>query len=316
MGSKQSPKYNYIFGPVPSRRLGISLGVDLLPHKTCSLDCVYCECGGTTHLTLKQKEYIRIDQVRLELVKFLSTNPELNYITFSGSGEPTLNSGIGEIIDFLKIDYPQYKVALITNSTLFSKSETRKGVHNVDLIMASMDAVSQDIFQRINRPHPFLELTSMMEGIIALRKEYINRLWMEIFIVPDFNDREDELKKIRKFLDNINPEVIHINSLDRPGTESWVKPVDKHIIQNIHTVLSCADPIENNCCGSSKKAILNDCHEDIVSTIRRRPCTADDISKITGARKEMVNRFLDILIENGEIERKIMPRGVFYVPRA
>ncbi len=316
MGSKQYPEYNYIFGPVPSRRLGISLGVDLLPHKTCSLDCVYCECGGTTHLTLKQKEYIHIDQVRQELDRFLSTNPELNYITFSGSGEPTLNSGIGEIIGFLKTDYPQYKVALITNSTLFSNPETRKRVCDVDLIMASLDAVSPDIFKRINRPHPFLEPASMMEGVIALRKEYINRLWMEIFIVPGFNDKENELKKIRKFLDKITPEVIHINSLDRPGTEAWVNPVDKHIIQNIHNILSGADLIKNNSCDSSKRVLLKDCHDHIVSTIRRRPCTADDISKITGARMEMVNRLLDFLIKNGEIERKIMPRGTFYVPRA
>jgi wyosine [tRNA(Phe)-imidazoG37] synthetase (radical SAM superfamily) len=147
-------KYKALFGPVPSRRLGISLGVDLVHHKTCSLNCVYCECGATTHLTTKRKEYVSVDQVKSELVDYLSRNKTIDFITFSGSGEPTLNDGIGDVIHFLKSDYPQYNVALLTNSTLFHQLAVRRQIKDADVVMASLDAASEAQFRQVNRPHP------------------------------------------------------------------------------------------------------------------------------------------------------------------
>ncbi len=315
MSSILHPEYNHIFGPVPSRRLGISLGVDLLPHKTCSLNCVYCECGSTTHLTVKQKAWVPIDQVREELEDYLSRTPEIDCITFSGAGEPTLHSGIGDIIDFIKTDYPEYRVALITNSTLFSDSETRRRVVDADIILASVDSVSDDIFKQINRPHPNLELPAMLDGISALAREYRNRLWTEVFIVPGLNDGEGELEKIRQFLEQLSPEMIHINSLDRPGTEPSVTPLDQQSANKIHKVLSTAEPISVPSCKTVSQDDAADYKDRIVLTIRRRPCTAEDISRITGSGLSLVNRSLDFLVKNGEIERKVMPRGIFYVPR-
>ena len=125
MSSKHHLEYSYIFGPVPSRRLGISLGVDLMPHKTCTLDCVYCECGKTTRLTMETKAYVPVDRIIDELSRFLSSYPDLDYITFSGSGEPTLHSGIEEIIHFIKKKFPAYKIALLTNGTLFFEPDIR-----------------------------------------------------------------------------------------------------------------------------------------------------------------------------------------------
>ena len=131
--------YNFLFGPVPSRRLGISLGVDLVPHKTCSLNCIYCECGRTTNLTIERKEYVQTETVIAELKNFLEPEPKLDYITFSGAGEPTLHSGIGEIVKFLKTSFPDYKIALLTNGTLFYQPGLIEEVRNIDLILPSLD---------------------------------------------------------------------------------------------------------------------------------------------------------------------------------
>ena len=175
-------KYKTLFGPVPSRRLGISLGVDLVPYKTCSLDCIYCECGATTHLTMKRKEYVAVDQVKNELVTYLSRDKKIDYITFSGSGEPTLNEGIGDVVQFLKSDYPRYKVALLTNSTLFDQPEVRRQVKDVDVIMASLDTATEPQFRRVNRPHPKLDLNSIIDGIAAFPENVFRAVVNGVFL--------------------------------------------------------------------------------------------------------------------------------------
>ena len=162
--------YNYLFGPVPSRRLGISLGVDLVPHKTCSLNCIYCECGRTTNLTIERKAYVPTETVLAELKTFLEPKPKLDYITFSGAGEPTLHSGIGEIVKFLKTNFPNYKIALLTNGTLFYQPELIKEVKSIDLILPSLDAASDLVFRKLNRPFPKLHIETMIEEL-AMRVE-------------------------------------------------------------------------------------------------------------------------------------------------
>ena len=154
---------NYLFGPVPSRRLGISLGLDLVPHKTCSLNCIYCESGKTTNLTIERKEYIPTAVLISELTTFLKTKPKLDYITFSGAGEPTLHSDIGTIVTFIKKNYPDYQLALITNGTLFYLSKLRREVKPVDLILPSLDAVSEKTFKRINRSHRELAIKKIIK---------------------------------------------------------------------------------------------------------------------------------------------------------
>ena len=156
--------YKHVFGPVPSRRLGISLGVDLVPSKTCSLDCIYCECGSTTHLTVKRKEYVPTLDVIEEIRQCLDQAPELDYVTFSGSGEPTLHKGLGRIASFIKQNYPNYNLALLTNGTLFYQEDVRRDASGTDLVIASIDAGSQEGFSRINRPHPSLTVPDMVKG--------------------------------------------------------------------------------------------------------------------------------------------------------
>ena len=171
-------KYKHLFGPVPSRRLGVSLGIDLVPHKTCTLDCVYCECGKTTNRTFERREYAPLDEILEELKNYMNENSEIDYITFSGSGEPTLHSGIGEIINFLKHNYPQYKVAVLTNGTLFYGKKLRDEVKSADLIIPSLDAASCEIFNKINRPYEKLNLDKIINGLIALRKEFSGEIYV------------------------------------------------------------------------------------------------------------------------------------------
>lgn len=225
--------YKYLFGPVPSRRLGVSLGVDVIPYKTCTLDCVYCECGCTTELTLARKTYVPTAEVIGELKQFLATEPKLDYVSFAGSGEPTLANNLGEIIGFLKNNYPQYKVAVLTNGTLLDDEAVRKEISPADLVKISFDAVSLKAFAKVNRPHPKLELKKMINGITEFSKDYTGHLWFEIFVVAGVNDQKEEIFEIRDLLKNIKHEKLQLNSLDRPGAESWVKPASLADLQKV-----------------------------------------------------------------------------------
>ena len=264
MSKECQPPNKYIFGPVPSRRLGMSLGVDLMPHKTCSLNCVYCECGKTTNLTIEDREYAPTDEVIEELSRFLSQKPEIDHITFSGSGEPTLHSGIQDIITFVKTNHPDYKVALLTNGTMFFNPRIRKRVLDADIIIASVDAGSVDGFRKINRPHPDLDLTVIIDGIAALRKEYKHRLMIEIFIIPGVNDTQDEVAWIREALRKIGEVDIFLNSLDRPGAENWVLPADKKILAGIKDSIYKSDIIQHSGGSIDYEKRLTDCGPDII----------------------------------------------------
>jgi wyosine [tRNA(Phe)-imidazoG37] synthetase (radical SAM superfamily) len=314
MGSSMSDGYKYLFGPVPSRRLGVSLGVDLVQAKTCSLDCVYCESGKTTHLTLNRKPYIPPEMVIGELKKFLSSSPNLDYITFSGSGEPVLNSGIYDVVCFLKENYPEYKTALLTNSTLFYQADVRKDVIDIDLIVASLDAVSPDVFMRINRPVPSLDPDMIISGLIELRKEFNHELWLEIFIVPGVNDTKKELEKLSDAADRIGADRIQINTLDRPGTESWVKPVDNKQRETIDSYFNMCDVVNNASYKGMGEPSSDMCDSEakILQLVKRRPCTRDDIVSSLGVHKESVEQCLEHLLISHKIRKEIMERGVFY----
>lgn len=307
-------KYKHLFGPVPSRRLGLSLGIDPIPYKTCSFDCVYCECGATTTLTDERKEYIPVAEIISELDSFLSTKPTLDYITFSGSGEPTLNIGIGKIISFLKQKYPQYKIAVLTNSSLFSDTEVRKELLLADVIMPSLDAVSEDIFKKINRPAPRINIKDILRGLIDFRKEYSGKIWLEIFIIPVINDTDDEMKKFHAVLKKIKPDLIQLNSLDRPGTENWVVPADEETLLKFQRKFKNLPVVTiSNYQKREKVKSYNLKIEDaILSTISRRPCTADDLSEILDIHIAELNKYLDTLHENGRIEAVKKPRGIFF----
>ncbi len=210
--------HRYLFGPVYSRRLGLSLGVELVPLKLCSFDCVYCECGPTDTLTTARDEYVPIDRVEDELSRFLSTHPPPDYITFSGPGEPTLNSGIGRIIRFAKTDYPHIPTAVLTNGSLLSDPQVRADLCAADVVLPSLDAASGHAFRRIDRPAPGLELSAYIEGLEAFRAEYSGEIRLEVMVLPGVNDDWDNLKLLKDAFVRVRPDLIQVNTLDRPGT--------------------------------------------------------------------------------------------------
>ena len=307
--------YHYLFGPVPSRRLGVSLGVDLVPHKICSFDCVYCECGKTTELTIKRGEYVHIYRVLEELKEFLKNRPELDYITFSGAGEPLLNKGLAGVLNYLKSNFPSYKTALLTNSSLLVKKEIRNEIRGFDLIVPSLDAVSRDVFNKINRPLPGVNPLDIVEALCNLRLEYKGKIWLEIFIVPGINDTPQELDLLSKAAERIKPDKIHINSLDRPGTESWVRPPTSEEMSRIlgffkRVKVETVAPVPMQ---KWKRAVIKEEVVDrVLSLIRRRPCTSEDIAIVIGSTRDEVNTVLDALIEEKRVEFKTEERGIFF----
>lgn len=306
-------QYDYLFGPVPSRRLGVSLGVDLVPHKTCSLNCIYCECGRTTNLTIERKAYVPTETVLAELKTFLEPKPKLDYITFSGAGEPTLHSGIGEIAKFLKTNFSDYKIALLTNGTLFYQPGLIEEVSKIDLILPSLDAASDLIFKKLNRPFHELKIEKVIDGLIQLRKNFTGQMWLEVFIIPGLNDTEDEIKQLKSAIQRIKPDRVQLNTLDRPGTVSWVKPATKDSLEKIaHQLDSQAEIIANFQQREQVASYNADVESTILQTIKRRPCTVEDLCSILGLHQNEINKYIETLLSRNLIRSEILERGVFF----
>ena len=306
--------YKYLFGPVPSRRLGISLGLELIPHKVCTLNCIYCECGATTRLTCDRKEYIPAASVIKELELYFKDNRKPDYITFSGAGEPLLNSSIGKVLDWIKKEIPDIPVAVLTNGTLLSDPEVRKDILKADLVIPSLDAASLDAFRKLDRPHESINLNNYIQGLIDFRKEYKGEIWLEVFILPDYNNDEKNLYMLQKALKQINPDRIQLNTLDRPGTVSGLRSASKAELQSIIDSwgMKQAEIIKAAPERKDIKSYRVDTETAILETISRRPCTLKDLSLILGIHINEINKYLGVLEEEESVTADVQDRGVFY----
>ena len=306
--------YKYLFGPVPSRRLGMSLGVDLIPHKICTLNCVYCECGATTKLTADRKEYVPSYKVIDELKTYFSENIKPDYITFSGAGEPTLNSAIGVVLDWIKENVPDVPVVVLTNGTLLSDPCLRKEILKADLVIPSLDAASPDAFNKLDRPHESLTLSGYIQGLIDFRKEYSGEIWLEVFILPEYNNDERNLYLLQKALKKVNPDRIQLNTLDRPGTESGLRAASRAELQHIldSWKIEQAEIIKSAPERKDIKSYREDTETAILETISRRPCTLKDLSSILGLHINEINKYLGVLEEEQTVTVDVQERGVFY----
>ncbi|MFA7115911.1 MAG: radical SAM protein [Bacteroidales bacterium] len=306
--------YKYVFGPVPSRRLGMSLGVDLVPKKVCSNDCVYCEVGSTTCLTTKRKEYVPIKKIIEELEDYFSKSPDPDYFTFSGYGEPTLNSGIGKILNYIKEKRPNIPVAVITNGSIFSNPSVREDLMNADVVLPSLDAATQKAFEKINRPAADIKIDEYVQGLVDFRKDFKNKIWLEIFILPGYNDAHEELVALKKAIDRIKPDSIQLNTLDRPGTVEGLRPATRAELQSIVKFWGL-DNCQIISAATTRKNVISyrtDIETAIMETISRRPCTLDDLSAILGMHVNELNKYLDVLDSEHKVITIREERGLFY----
>ncbi|MDP3042043.1 MAG: radical SAM protein [Candidatus Omnitrophota bacterium] len=230
----------YIYGPIKSRRLGLSLGLSLSRNKICDLDCVYCQWGSVGKTVLKRKEYAKADEIIRELKSWMQNNPqdaqELKFVTLSGLGEPTLNTCIGRLIDQVK-NITGSKIAVITNSTLLRDPAVRQGLLKADLIVPSLDAVDLKIFKRIDRPHAGIKLNEIIDGLVALRKEFHGQIWLEVMLIAGMNDGLGHIEELKKVILRINPDKIQLNSPVRSTAEKNVFPVERGKLEQIREIL-------------------------------------------------------------------------------
>ncbi|MCK4648231.1 radical SAM protein, partial [bacterium] len=272
----------YIFGPVPSRRLGISLGVDLVPYKTCTFNCIYCQLGRTTNYTLKRKEYIKTQKVLKELKEKLANwrtdklaKQKINYITLSGSGEPTLNVKIGEIISGIK-KMTSIPVAVLTNGSLLYRKEVRDSLKKADLVIPSLDAASAKIFKRINRPVKTLKVEKIIKGLVDFEKEYRGKIWLEIMLVKGINDRKEEIEKLKRAIAKIKPDRVQLNTVARPPCEKFAKALSKGELEKIKNLLGPPTEVIVDFERGALPEKMKDLKKGIMTMLKRRPATVKD----------------------------------------
>ena len=220
--------YKHVFGPVPSRRLGISLGVDLVVSKSCNLNCIFCECGATKKIQLERQRFKDMNEI-LEEISTVLKDIQPDYITFSGSGEPTLSLDLGNISKAIKEDLKyQGKICLITNSLLLADENLMKELEYIDLIVPTLNTLTQDIFEKIVRPDYRTSVEEIRKGFINLNKsKYKGKIWIEIFILENINDNDKNFVDIANFLksENIRYDKIQLNTIDRVGAERDLKAI-------------------------------------------------------------------------------------------
>ncbi len=313
----------YLYGPVPSRRLGRSLGVDIVPFKVCTFDCVYCQLGRTTQKTLERKDYIPVDAVLSELKDKLAGVIEADYITISGSGEPTLHSKLGELIDGIK-KITEIPVAVITNGTLLYRQDVRADCARADVVLPSLDAGDEQTFQKINRPHPDLSSQKLTDGLSAFRDEFPGRLWLEVFLIEGFNTDKAQIEKIMNAVKRIRPDKIQLNTAVRPAAEPNVKKVDTAKMQAIarqfgHTceVVADASPSRRATHVQLKQqyesaAIPERYAEILLSMLKRRPCSLEDICIGLGMHRNQALKYVNTLQQQGLIDFEHRHGTVFF----
>jgi len=285
---------SHLFGPVPSRRLGRSLGLDITPYKTCTFDCIYCQLGRTTNKTVQRQEYIASDLVLSEIEDFLSEGEgDVDYITFAGSGEPTLHSGIGEMIDTIKTmtDIP---VAVITNGSLLFREDVRGDLSNADVVLPSLDAATAPVFRAVNQPHESLSVDQIIEGLRMFREAFEGEFWLEIMFVRGVNDGTYEITALSDAISAINPDRVQLNTVVRPPRED-VGPVDEDEMVRIQGAFV----------GNFDVEIIAETRievrADILPLLERRPLTLDQIAGSLEMHRNEAAKYLRELAEQGVV---------------
>ncbi|MHC4743560.1 MAG: radical SAM protein [Planctomycetota bacterium] len=296
-----SREYKYLYGPVPSRRLGLSLGVDIIPLKVCTLDCIYCQLGRSSNKTVKRKEYVLVEHVLSELTERIAEGLNADYITIAGSGEPTLNSQLGKLLDSIR-EITNVPLAIITNGTLFYREDVRVDCAKADVVLPSLDAGDDETFREINRPHTDISIEKLVSGLEAFRTEFTGEIWLEVFLVKGVNTDNRQIEAIKGLIKRISPDKVHLNTAVRPTTESGLPKITPQELQAIAAQIgdSCEVIADFPAIDLAKEGRTT--AEDAFSMLKRRPCSVADVSAGLSIRPELAAKYLRLLQQQGRIE--------------
>jgi wyosine [tRNA(Phe)-imidazoG37] synthetase (radical SAM superfamily) len=310
MESGMSRKFRYLFGPVPSRRFGRSLGVDLTPYKTCSFDCIFCQLGRTPEKTVIRKEYVPTAAVLAELEEWLKTDGCADFITLSGSGEPTLHSGFGQIFEFVHKN-SKIPTILLTNGSMLCHPEVRDAAALADVVKVSLSAWDQASYEWVNRPHADLRFDQLIKGQRAFRARFEGRFHMEVFLIKGVNAFPEDVEKIAGLAKTIAPDRIQLNTAVRPPAEVVAAPLSK---TEMDALTGFFDP-PAEVIAEFSTARLKDIQANeitIFSMLKRRPCTANQIGEVFGMHLNEVSKYLGKLIRTGKIQSTRRDEDVYY----
>lgn len=308
----------YVYGPVASRRLGRSLGVDLVPFKTCTYDCVYCQLGRTTRQTARRSEYVPVDAVLAGLKTKLALGPKPDYIGLAGSGEPTLHARIGELIAGIKL-MTRVPVAVLTNGSLLWVPEVREALMEADLVMPSLDAGDKAMFQRVNRPHPEILFEAMVDGLAAFTARFRKLVWLEVLLVDGLTGNEEEAEKIAALARRIRPGRVQLNTVSRPPAEATARPVSAGQLSALSRLFPKAveiisDAIPQHPLPAGLAAVTD---QEILDLLARRPCTPQGVAAGLNLHLQEATKRLHALAKAGKIAVLRKDDDLFYqVPMA
>jgi wyosine [tRNA(Phe)-imidazoG37] synthetase (radical SAM superfamily) len=302
---------SYLFGPVPSRRLGRSLGVDLVPRKTCTYDCIYCEIGPTTQKTLRRREF-QADAILEELKAYLQhPRPESDFITLAGSGEPALNLGLGRIIAAIK-QMTVTPVAVLTNGALLFMPGVRQALAGADVVLPSLDAAREKTFQAINRPHSRLTIARVLDGLEAFRQDYRGQIWLEVMLLKGINDGEDDLKALKQAIRRVAPDKVQLNTAVRPVLEDFARPLTYGEMAAVAQFLGDGVEVIAGFGRGPHQPPGRITDAAFLEMLSRRPMTAPDLARALGLPLPRVRKKLHRLQAAGLISLDLYHQRGFY----
>lgn len=298
-----------LYGPVPSRRFGLSLGVDLVPRKTCPYDCIYCQVGPTTEHTDRRATFVPADDLAQAVARALEVGPRPEVITLAGSGEPTLQSPLDTVIERLRtFGLP---VVLLTNGALLHRPDVLAEALRADVLAPSLDAPDEHTFARINRPVPGLTFGSMFQGVAeAIRRH--PRVRLEVMLVPGVNDGEPQLRAFEEILAELRPWAIDLNTPVRPAPGRVVQPIAPERMEAIARRFGPAARVIAEYSGRTPEGPDPDIERRILETIARRPCTAADLAQSLGLTGPASAKILERLVRSGRAVRQTNGGEVFF----
>jgi wyosine [tRNA(Phe)-imidazoG37] synthetase (radical SAM superfamily) len=268
----------HVYGPVPSRRLGQSLGIDPIPFKTCNWNCVYCQLGRTSPMTNQRRDYFPPDEIVAETMAAVRAHEpgQIDWITFVGSGEPTLHASLGAMIRRLKT-LCSLPIAVITNGSLLYLPQVREELMGADAVLPTLDAGTDMLYRKINRPMPELDFHRFLDGLVSFRNEYSGKLWVEVMLVAGLNDSQQALEDLASALRRVRPDEVHLNSPDRPPCEPWVHPTDEAGLARAAHVLGGVCRVIRPARGEIDLSGFENLVDAIVAVITRHPVSEQDL---------------------------------------